>query len=65
MADSDTSRHWLELYREAILEPDRRKTRTLAAQADRCNPEPSQGIVVRRLIGNQRAPTGWTRPLVS
>lgn len=33
MADNDRNRHWLELYREAVLEPDRKKTRTLVAQA--------------------------------
>ena len=35
MADSERNRHWLELYREAVLEPDCKKMRTLAAQAHR------------------------------
>ncbi len=35
MADNGRSRHWLELYREAVLEPDSQKMRTLAAQAHR------------------------------
>jgi hypothetical protein len=33
MADTESNRHWLELYREAVLEPDRKKTSTLIAQA--------------------------------
>ena len=28
-------RHWLELYREVVLEPDRKKMSTLVAQAHR------------------------------
>ena len=33
MADTERTRHWLQLYREAVLEPDRRKMKTLVAQA--------------------------------
>jgi len=33
MADAERNRHWLELYREAVLEPDRQKMSTLVAQA--------------------------------
>lgn len=33
MANAERNRHWLELYREAVLEPDRKKMRTLVAQA--------------------------------
>jgi len=35
MANNEKSRHWLELYREAVLEPDRKKMQTLATQAHR------------------------------
>ena len=29
MADNGRCRHWLELYREAVLEPDRRRMKTI------------------------------------
>ena len=35
MANTEVNRHWLELYREAVLEPARKKMRTLVAQAHR------------------------------
>jgi hypothetical protein len=35
MVDAEMNRHWLELYRDAVLEPDRKKMSTLAAQAHR------------------------------
>ncbi len=33
MEDTDRSKHWLMLYREAVLEPDREKVRTRVDQA--------------------------------
>jgi hypothetical protein len=33
MANSDGNQHWLALYREAVLEPDRKKLKTRVAQA--------------------------------
>ena len=33
MANSDGNQNWLALYREAVLEPDRRKIKTRVAQA--------------------------------
>ena len=33
MADTERNGHWLVLYREAVLEPDRKKMSTLIDQA--------------------------------
>ena len=33
MANSDGNQNWLALYREAVLEPDRKKARTRVARA--------------------------------
>ena len=33
MASSDGNQNWLELYREAVLEPDRKKVKTRVVQA--------------------------------
>jgi hypothetical protein len=33
MANSDGHQNWLALYREAVLEPDRKKVKILVAQA--------------------------------
>jgi hypothetical protein len=33
MANSDGNRNWLALYREAVLEPDRKNVRTRVTQA--------------------------------
>ena len=33
MANSDGNQHWLALYREAVLEPDRKKVKTRVVQA--------------------------------
>ena len=33
MANSDGNQNWLALYREAVLEPDRKKVKTRVAQA--------------------------------
>ena len=33
MANSDGNQHWLALYREAVLEPDRKKLKIRVAQA--------------------------------
>ena len=35
MADAERNRHWSELYRDAVLEPDRKKMSALVAQAHR------------------------------
>ena len=35
MADAEKNKHWLELYREAVLEPDRSKIRARVARARR------------------------------
>ncbi|HYM74354.1 MAG TPA: hypothetical protein VE377_00120 [Candidatus Dormibacteraeota bacterium] len=33
MANSDENQNWLALYREAVLEPDRKKVKTRIAEA--------------------------------
>jgi len=33
MANSDGNQNWLDLYREAVLEPDRKQVKTRVAQA--------------------------------
>jgi hypothetical protein len=33
MANSDGNQNWMALYREAVLEPDRRKIKTRVAEA--------------------------------
>ena len=35
MDGTDRNKHWLTLYREAVLEPDRKKVRTRVDQARR------------------------------
>lgn len=35
MADTEGNKHWLVLYREAVVEPDRKRLRTRVAQAHR------------------------------
>jgi len=35
MANSDGNQNWLALYREAVLEPDRKKVKTRVEQAQR------------------------------
>ena len=65
MENLDRNRNWLALYREAVLEPDRKKVKTRIAQAQDGHPRPSTGIVVRRNVRNDRAPPDWTQLRIS
>ena len=47
MANSDGNQNWLALYREAVLEPDRKKVKNTRRPSSSCNPSPRPGIVVR------------------